>query len=259
MCYDTSMKTTLITGASSGIGFELAKVCASRGEDLILVSRTGEKPLDDIFQKVKVTVIQMDLSEPGAAKKLYDQIAKKGVVVDTLINNAGFGDFNLFVDADAKKLSSMMQLNMVALTELTHLYSKDMVARKSGAIMNVASIASFFPGPYMAVYYATKHYVLALSEALAEELKDTGITVTALCPGPTASKFQDSAAMNNSKLVNGKKLPTAAEVASYGYAAMRAGKRVAVHGVGNKINAFSVRFLPRVAAAKIIRKLSAPK
>lgn len=252
------MSTALITGASSGIGFELAKICAANGNDLVLVSRNQTDTSDPVFTNVTITNIEQDLSVPGSAEKLYKQIKQKNITIDVLINNAGFGDFNLFVDADSKTITNMINLNILTLTELTQLVVRDMKKQGQGKILNLASIASFLPGPYMAVYYSTKHYVLAFSETLAEELRDDNITVTALCPGPTASKFWDVAHMSSSKIVNGKKFPSSKEVAEFGYDAMMHGRRVAVHGVRNKFIIFIVRFLPRKFVTEVVRKQSEP-
>jgi short-subunit dehydrogenase len=255
------MSTTLITGSSSGIGFELAKICAKNGHNLVLVSRNKADLSSTVFKDVKVLNLSLDLSKPGAAQKLHSITQKEKVKIDILINNAGFGDFNLFLDADSTKLNSMINLNVVALTELTHTYAKDMKKQGGGKIMNLASTAAFLPGPYMATYYATKHFVLSLSEALAEEFiqKNVPITVTALCPGPTASKFQESSNMKVSKLVKGKSLPTAQDVAEFGYKEMLKGTRVATHKMDSKFKTFMPRVLPRKVVTKIVFKASQPK
>jgi uncharacterized protein len=254
------MATALITGASNGIGLELAKIHASKGGDLVLVARNKSKldklkvELESSF-KIKVYTIGKDLSAPNAAQEVYDETNGQGIQVDYLINNAGFGDFGMFVETAWDKELKMINLNITTLTQFTKLYLKDMVARKSGKIMNVASTAAFQSGPTMAVYYATKAYVLSFSEAVDNEVSDKGVTVTTLCPGATESGFQAAAAMEESALVKGKKLPTAAEVAEYGYAAMMKGKTVAIHGLMNYIMANSVRFTPRAIVVKLTRKL----
>ncbi|WKV13742.1 SDR family NAD(P)-dependent oxidoreductase [Marivirga harenae] len=255
------MKTALITGASSGIGLELAKIHAQQGDNLVLVARS-EKKLNHLKKElesqygVSAAVFALDLSKPDAAHQLFDLTEKENIEVDYLINNAGFGDFEQFHKSDLTKATQMIDLNISSLTILTKLYLNGMLERKSGKIMQLASTASFQPGPFMAVYYATKHYVLAFSEAIAEELKGTGVTVTALCPGPTTSGFQDAADLGDSKLVKDKKLPTSAEVAAYGYKSMMRGKRVAIHGLQNKLMAFSVRFTPRSWVTALVKKLS---
>jgi uncharacterized protein len=254
------MATALITGASNGIGLELAKIHASKGGDLVLVARNKSK-LDELKAelessfKIKVYIIGKDLSAPNAAQEVYDETNEQSIKVDYLINNAGFGDFGMFVETAWDKELQMINLNITTLTQFTKLYLQDMVARKSGKIMNVASTAAFQSGPTMAVYYATKAYVLSFSEAIDNEVRDKGVTVTTLCPGATESGFQAAAAMEESALVKGKKLPTAAEVAEYGYAAMMKGKTVAIHGLMNYIMANSVRFTPRAIVVKLTRKL----
>ncbi|MCG2462727.1 SDR family oxidoreductase [Flavobacteriaceae bacterium F89] len=253
-------KTALITGASSGIGLELAKIHASKGGDLVLVARNISK-LDELKSelenqyKVKIYTIGKDLSKNNSAQDVYDETTKQKIPIDYLINNAGFGDFGMFVETDWSKELQMINLNITTLTLFTKLYLRDMVKRKSGKIMNVASTAAFQSGPTMAVYYATKAYVLNFSEAVNNEVSDKGISVTALCPGATESGFQVAAEMEESALVKGKKLPTAKEVAQYGYASMLKGKTVAIHGMLNYILANSVRFMPRALVVKLTRKI----
>ncbi|MFP4090820.1 MAG: SDR family NAD(P)-dependent oxidoreductase [Cyclobacteriaceae bacterium] len=250
----------LITGASGGIGAALATEHAKRGGDLILVARSANKlqerqaSLKKQYQ-VKVKVIALDLSKTEAAQELYEQVQAANLQVNFLINNAGFGDYGLFQETDWQKEAQMIDLNMKSLTHLTKLFLPDMVRRKKGYIMNVASTAAFQPGPLMAVYFATKHYVLAFSEAIANEVKESGVRVTALCPGPTASGFQEAASMENSRLVSNKKLPASAEVAAYGYRAMLKGKPVAIHGTMNGLMARGVGFLPRQMVVNMVRRL----
>jgi short-subunit dehydrogenase len=252
--------TALITGASNGIGLELAKVHASKGGDLVLVARNKTK-LDELKAelesqfKVSVYTIGKDLSANNSAQEVYDETTKQNIQIDYLINNAGFGDFGIFAETEWNKELQMINLNITTLTQFTKLYLQDMVKRKSGKIMNVASTAAFQSGPTMAVYYATKSYVLHFSEAVDNEVRDKGVTVTTLCPGPTESGFQAAAAMEESNLVKGKKLPTAKEVAEYGYSSMMKGKTVAIHGMMNWIMANSVRFTPRALVVKLTRKI----
>jgi hypothetical protein len=252
--------TALITGASNGIGLELAKVHASKGGDLVLVARNKTK-LDELKAelesqfKVSVYTIGKDLSAINSAQEVYDETTKQNIQIDYLINNAGFGDFGMFVETEWNKELQMINLNITTLTQFTKLYLQDMVKRRSGKIMNVASTAAFQPGPTMAVYFATKAYVLSFSEAVNNEVSDKGVTVTTLCPGATESGFQAAAAMEESNLVKGKKLPTSKEVAEYGYAAMMKGKTVAIHGLMNWIMANSVRFIPRAIVVKVTRKI----
>ncbi len=252
--------TALITGASNGIGLELAKVHASKGGDLVLVARNKTK-LDELKAelesqfKVSVYTIGKDLSANNSAQEVYDETTKQNIQIDYLINNAGFGDFGMFAETEWNKELQMINLNITTLTQFTKLYLQDMVKRKSGKIMNVASTAAFQSGPTMAVYYATKAYVLSFSEAVDNEVSVKGVTVTTLCPGPTESGFQAAAAMEESNLVKGKKLPTAKEVAEYGYSSMMKGKTVAIHGMMNWIMANSVRFTPRALVVKLTRKI----
>jgi uncharacterized protein len=254
------MATALITGASNGIGLELARVHASKGDNLVLVARnlaklvTIKEELEKIH-KIKVYAIGKDLSLHNAALDVYNETTQQGIQIDYLINNAGFGDFGMFVETDWDKELQMINLNITTLTQFTKLYLQDMVKRGNGKIMNVASTAAFQSGPTMAVYYATKAYVLSFSEAVDNEVSDKGVTVTTLCPGATESGFQAAAAMEESALVKGKKLPTSREVAEYGYASMMQGKTVAIHGLMNYIMATSVRFTPRALVVKLTRKI----
>ncbi len=254
------MTTALITGASNGIGLELAKIHASKGGNLVLVARNKTK-LDELKEtlenqyKISVYTIGKDLSETNAALDVYNETKAQNIQIDYLINNAGFGSFGMFTDADWNKELQMINLNITTLTQFTHLYLKDMLARKSGKIMNVASTAAFQSGPTMAVYYATKAYVLSFSEAVDNEVKGKGVTITTLCPGATESGFQAAAAMEESALVKGKKLPTSEEVAEYGYKAMLKGKTVAIHGTMNYILANAVRFMPRFIVVAVTRKI----
>jgi uncharacterized protein len=252
------MATALVTGASNGIGLELARIHASKGGNLVLVARNLEK-LNDIKAElekkfnIKVYTIGKDLSKPDAALEVYNETNQQKIQVDYLINNAGFGDFGMFVETDWQKELQMINLNITTLTQFTKLYVQDMVKRGNGKIMNVASTAAFQSGPTMAVYYATKAYVLSFSEAVDNEVSDKGVTVTTLCPGATESGFQAAAAMEESALVKGKKLPSAKEVAEYGYTSMLNGKTVAIHGMMNYIMANSVRFTPRAMVVKLTR------
>jgi short-subunit dehydrogenase len=254
------MATALITGASNGIGLELAKVHASKGGNLVLVARNKSK-LDELKTelenqyKIKVYTIGKDLSEFNAAKEVYDETTMQNIQIDYLINNAGFGDFGMFVATDWNKELQMINLNISSLTQFTKLYLQDMVKRQSGKIMNVASTAAFQSGPLMAVYFATKAYVLSFSEAVDNEVSDKGVSVTTLCPGATESGFQVAAAMEESNLVKGKKLPTSKQVAEYGYSAMMKGNTIAIHGLMNWVMANAVRFTPRALVVKITRKI----
>jgi short-subunit dehydrogenase len=248
--------TALITGASGGIGLELARIFAARGHRLVLVAR-GENRLKELASELhtETVVVPADLSRMDEVEKLYRQLEQQNIQVDYLVNNAGFGDFGFFYETRWEKEAMMIDLNVKSLTYMTKLFLPAMVARGSGRIMNLASTAAFQPGPLMAVYYATKAYVLHFSEAIANEVREKGITVTALCPGPTESGFQKAAAVEESKMVKGKKLPSSAAVARYGYDAMMRGKIVAVHGTMNKLMTEFIRVAPRSLVPKIVRRL----
>lgn len=255
---DKNAQTALITGASSGIGYELAKIFAREGYNLVLVAR-GETALQKLADELKqkysttVTVIAKDLSQADAPQAVADQLAGAGLTVEVLVNNAGFADYGLFAESDLSKQLEMIQLNIVTLTHLTRLLLPAMLQRKSGKILNLASTAAFQPGPLMSVYYATKAYVLSFSEALANEVKAGGVTVTALCPGATESGFQQRAAMEDSKLVKGRKMPTSAHVAEAGYKALMQGKTVFVPGLSNKALTWAVKLLPRRIMPGLVR------
>ena len=253
-------KTTLITGASSGIGLEFARIHAAKGGNLVLVARSKSK-LDELKNELEknhgifVYVIGKDLSLQNAAAEVYAEIKQQNIIVDYLINNAGFGDYGLFFDSDWKKQEQMINLNISTLTHFTRLFLKDMVDRKSGKIMNLASTASFQPGPTMAVYCAAKSYVLSFSEAINNEVREFGVTVTALCPGATISGFQAASSLEGSNLFEGKKLPSSKDVAEYGYRSMMKGKSVVIHGFMNALMANSIRFAPRSIVVKMARMI----
>ncbi|PIQ22595.1 MAG: short-chain dehydrogenase [Cytophagales bacterium CG18_big_fil_WC_8_21_14_2_50_42_9] len=255
------MKTALITGASGGIGYELARIFARHRHNLVLVAR-NEAKLEQLAQEiqqefgVEVLVLAQDLSLPQAANLIFDQLQSKNIRIDFLVNNAGFGNFGFFMETEWPKEEQMINLNITALTHFTKLFGQEMVKHKFGCILNVASTAAFQPGPLMAVYYASKAYVLSFSEAIANELAGTGVTVTALCPGPTETGFLEAAALEDSKLFKGKKLATAREVAEYGYYSLMAGKTVAIEGTTNQLIARSVKFVPRKWVTALVRKMS---
>jgi uncharacterized protein len=254
------VKYSLITGASSGIGLEMARILAKHKKNLVLVARNKEK-LEILSHELKdqfgiyILVIVKDLSLPDSVEKLFNELEANEIEIEILINNAGFGDLTHFYKSNWEKTRQMIDLNIMALTHLTRLFLPSMIKAKSGKILNIASTAAFQPGPYMAVYYASKAYVLYFSEAIAEELKGTGVTVTALCPGPTNSGFQDEAGINGIKLLRLIKADRASEVAQYGYDSMIKGKSVAVYGMMNALMAFSIRFTPRKLAVKLIANL----
>jgi len=252
----------LVTGASGGIGEDLARLIAAGGRDLVLLARSAAKLqtlADELSRahKITATVLAMDLSEPGAADEVARTLAERRINIDMLVNNAGFGTFGEFARENPQEQLRMLQLNIVALTMLTRFLLPGMIERRRGRILNVASTAAFQPGPRMAVYYASKAYVVSLSLALTEETADTGVTVTCLCPGPTRTGFQERAQMDKSRLFRVTSVMRSADVARAGYDAMMAGRALAIPGVANKIGAQSVRFVPRRVAAKIAGALNA--
>lgn len=259
----TSLPWALVTGASNGIGLELARGLAAAGHPVALAARSGDK-LEALAAEltrdhgVETRVFALDLGERDAADRLVDALDAAGIRPRVLVNNAGFGLYGLHATTDLAREQAMIDLNVTALVRLTKRLLPAMLAARDGRILNVASTASFQPGPYMAVYYATKAFVLSYSEAIAEELDGSGVTVTALCPGPTASGFQDEAAMQASALVKGKRLPSAKVVADYGLRAMRRGRRVAIHGIANRLLAQSVRFTPRRVVTRLVAAMSKP-
>ncbi len=243
-------KTAFITGASKGIGKELAFLFAENGHNLVLVARSEEKlkeikvELEETYS-VAVNILVTDLCDPAAAEVVFEEVKAKKIDIDYFVNNAGFGDYGAFVDTDWKCYDKMIALNINTLTHLTHLFVNDWRGRKAGKILNVASTAAFQPGPMMAVYFATKSFVLHLSEALGEELKKEHITVTTLCPGPTNTHFGEVSKMNASQLVKNVRIADAKEVAALGYRAMMKGKATVIHGGMNKLAPLGIRFLPR--------------
>jgi short-subunit dehydrogenase len=251
--------TALITGASFGIGMELARIFAHENYNLVLVARTADRlrQLAAELEKshgARSLILATDLTEAGAPAYVLDQTTRAGVRVDVLVNNAGFGQYGPFAENDLPVCLSQIQLNVTALTHLTHLYLPGMIERKNGRIVNVASTAAFQAGPFMSVYYATKAYVLHLSEGIASELKGTGVTVTCLCPGPTATEFQKRANMLSARLFRFGAMD-ARTVAEDGYRAMVAGKPLVISGFRNWLVAQSVRFAPRRLVTEIARKL----
>jgi short-subunit dehydrogenase len=252
-------RTALITGASQGIGLEFARICAREGYDLVLVARDKTR-LKEIAQElarkehVEVKVIGLDLSKNDSVERLAKEFAKNTIEIDLLINNAGFGNLGEFTSTDLEKEHRMIQLNIVALTDLTKFFAKEMVKRKSGTILNVSSVAAFLPGPYMSVYYATKAYVLSLSLALAKEVEEHGVSVTTLCPGPTKSEFQQRAGMKNALLFKSGMMD-ADEVAWAGYRGAMLGRKLVVPGIHNKLSVFLIRFAPRSLLMRIVARL----
>lgn len=247
--------TALITGASSGIGYELAKLFAQNGHNLVLVAR-NEKALNQLSEElrekfgVNVKVISKDLSVITAAQEIVDELQQEAVKIDILVNNAGFDVYGQFYETELNKELQMLQVNLVTLTQLTKLLVGDMVERKSGKILNIASIGSFAPSPLNAVYSATKAYVLSFSEAIAEELNGSGVTVTCLCPGATWTEFQKRAEMGDIRILK-HGVMNADTVADIGYRAVMAGKRVVVPGLYNKIQIQFMRLLPKIVIVKL--------
>lgn len=255
-----SGKTVLITGASGGIGLEIAKLFAADKYNLILVARNVQK-LEELSNEligkysIYVITISKDLSLLSAPKEIFDYISEKEITVDFLVNNAGYGGVGAFNETNLETELNMMQVNMNALIVLTKLFLPGMVKKKFGRIMNVASTAAFLPGPFMTIYYATKAFVLSFSEALSTELKNTGVTVTALCPGPTETRFQERSSIGKTKLLKFQKMHNAEFVALKGYRAMMKGKRIEIPGLSNKLLLPLLRFSPRILVLNVIHWL----
>ena len=251
-------KTVLITGASNGFGMEFAKLFAKDGYNLVLVARSTERlrrlgyQLQDKHQLEKVSVITADLSEPGVAKEIYQQVKESGIHVDILVNNAGAGIHGPFDETDLEREQSIIQLNINTPVELTKHFLKEMKQKGEGKILNVASIVSFMPSPLMAIYGATKAFILSFSEALANELKGTGITVTALCPGASDTMFFRRAGAAHTRAANGELLDPA-EVAQDGYKALMNGEVKVVSGLKTKLQATSSNLIPDTALAAGMR------
>ena len=249
----------LITGASSGIGLELAHIFASHGDNLVLVAKDADK-LEKISKTLsnqyglRVGAISLDLTAKGSIKKLFDTLDRDKIRIDTVINNAGFGLFGLATETDWSEERNMIELNIMALTEISKHFAKQMSARKSGTIVNVASTASFYPGVMMSVYYATKAYVLSYTLALAEELAPQGVHVMALCPGPTRTGFATRAQASRSRLF-GKPM-SARKVAELAYSGLKKRRRIIVTGGRNKASVFISRLIPWGMAARLVRRVS---
>lgn len=251
---------TLITGASGGIGFELAVLMASKGHHLILTARSEEK-LTNIARQlaknhnIEAISIPADLSVEKERTQLINTIREKKLHIEILVNNAGFGDLGPFETSSWEKNHQMIDLNITALAHLTREFLPDMRKAKSGKIMNVASVASFMPGPLMSVYYASKAFVLSFGEAIATEIQGSGVTLTTLCPGPVDTGFQKRAEFREPALMKMMKPATATELAEYGYKTMMNGKRLAIHGMMNRFLIFTIRFYPRSFVTRLIMRL----
>jgi uncharacterized protein len=256
-------RTALITGASSGIGLELAHLFAHDGYRLVLTARSrgALRELGDELQSrhsVEVRISPKDLAHPSSPVELYQELQEAGIVLDVLVNNAGFGGNGPFLKTDWNNEAEMLQVNLVALTHLTKLFLPQIRARE-GKLLNVASVAGFLPGPYMAVYYASKAYVVSFTEALAEELIGTGTTVTCLCPGPVQTNFQKRAQTADTSLANNPLLVDVREVARIGYEGMKQGKRLVIPGWKNRAVVESLRLSPRNLVTRMVSRMQQKK
>ena len=248
----------LVTGAAAGLGYEFSKLLANDGYNLILVdlnqaTLTEAKIKLQSQYNVEVVIFEQDLSKQESAQLVYNQV--QDYTIEVLINNAGFGMFGVFHENDWDRELSMLNLHVITMTHLTKLVLKNMVANKKGKVLNVSSLAAFQPGPLMALYYATKSYVLSFSEAIANELKGTGVTVTAFCPGPTKTLFQQTVQEGEAKGKIGFNMGCPEKVTQYGYKAMHKGKTYAIPGAFNKFLALLTRVLSRNTSTKIVRKI----
>lgn len=253
-------RVALITGASGGIGAAIARILAGQGYQLLLTARNEDqlRALADELSIVSgrpAVVYRSDLAIPGAAAELFANVESAGHEVSILVNNAGMGDFGPFVESDPQRLIDMVRLNVESVAVLTRAISARMVARGAGRILNLASVASFQPGPFMAAYYATKAFVLSLSEGLAEELAGSGVTVTAICPGPVGTDFHRRAGITKSGAMRPESMPDPEAVARFACAAMFRGRRVAVHGLLFRVLILVGRFLPRRSVARFVRRM----
>jgi uncharacterized protein len=256
-------QTALVTGASMGIGVDLAECFARDGYDLILAARS-EAALQAVADRltasygIKASVFAVDLAAAGGGSRLAAAIAGQGLDVDVLVNNAGYGIAGAFAGSELEAQLGMIDLNDRALVELTHIYWPGMLAKKRGGVLNVASLAAFVPGPLMAIYYASKAFVLSLSEALWEEARGTGVHVSCLCPGPTASKFRDRAGTGATRLGQTSEVMGSMPVAEAGYEGFRRNRRVVITGKGNARTARVAPFLPRGTLLKMVRRMQSP-
>lgn len=253
-------KTALITGASSGLGLEFARIFARKGYDLVLVARSTDKllalknKLEAIYGNTVFICVQ-DLILADAASAIWNFTQSQGISVDVLVNNAGFGDFGAFAGCDAQKQLEMLQVNVVTLTALTRYFVAPMVARRKGRILNVASVAAFQPGPLMSVYYASKSFVLSFTEALSVELMGSGVTVTALCPGPTTTGFEQKADLGESGLFKHLHNASSKEVAEFGVRQLIKGKVIAIPGVQNKLVTLASKLAPRAIVRRAVYEI----
>lgn len=256
------MGTTLITGASAGLGIEFARLAAAEKEDLVLVARRRD-PMATLAAElstrhgIRVTIIEADLSTQEGVQQVIDTVVRDGIAVDTLINNAGYGLYGNFAEREADGQLGIVDVNVRALTMLTHALLPGMLQRRRGRIMLVGSVGGFLPGPYLAVYYATKAYVLSFGEALSEELRGSGVTVSVLAPGPTTTEFQAVAGLGISRVSSVTPMMSAAAVARFGYNGMKANKVVVVPGPTNKLSTLLIKFMPRAVTRRLIGVLQA--
>lgn len=251
---------TLITGTTSGIGKEFANLFAKKGYNLVIIAMNEEelkKQKEELENKYNISVkyIVKDLSIEESYSEIYNEVKQSNIEIDILINNAGFATYGNFINVELEKQNNLAMVNMMAVMNLSYLFGKDMAKRKKGRIVNIASIASFQAGPFMGMYYASKAFVRSFSEALHEELKEQGVIVTAICPGPTKTKFEERAKMKKSYMFKKMKVDTAKDVAEKSYKAMMKNKAVYVVGFHNKLITFLTRFgslkLSRNVAKKI--------
>jgi len=256
-------QTALVTGGSGGIGHDLAECFARDGYDLVLTARSASA-LAEAAERlarqyaVKATPIALDLGAMGGGRRLAELVAERAITIDVLVNNAGYGHAGALTSSDLDTQLGMIDLNNRALVELTYLFWDGMLARKRGGVLNVASTASFQPGPLMAVYYASKAFVLSFSEALWEEARGTGVHVSCLCPGPTASKFRERAGTGKTRLARVSTVMPSMEVAEQGYRAFAANKRVVVTGARNATLAWLAPMLPREMILRMVRNIQSP-
>lgn len=254
-------KTALITGAAGGIGLELAKLLAKDSYNLVLVDKneallTVIPTLKQLAPTIQIKPILADLTRHNIAQELFDQLESEGIHIEILINNAGFGNYGAFSETDWEVESRMLQLHVITLTQMTKLFLREMLKQGSGRIMNVSSVAAFQPSPFMAIYFASKAFVLHFSEAIANEVKGSGVTVTVLCPGTTKTGFQETVNAGMPEFREKSWVYTSAEaVAAYGYKAMMKGKTVAIHRFFNYLSANMSRFLPRDTVTQMVRRI----
>jgi len=252
-------KTAIVTGASSGIGRELALLIAERGFDLVLIGRDSER-LGSLAQAIKnhhnreSTILPIDLASQTGAREVYEQCSRRSILPEILVNNAGYGLFGPFASLGIDEQLGMIQLNITTLTHLTRLFLPEMIRRRQGFVLNVASTAAFQPGPLMAAYYASKSYVVSLTIALAQELKGSGVSVSVLCPGPTKTEFHRRAGVKHTQVGN-MAFMSARDVAESGIVQLLKGKTVIIPGFLNKVGAIGGRLLPMALAAQLVKQL----